>query len=93
MTVEEVQKQAIPLLRAAGVKRAGVFGSVARGEARLDSDVDIAVEIPAGFGLLNFVGLKQSLEQVIGRKVDLVEYAAIKPLLKEHIMRDHTNIL
>lgn len=93
MNLEEVKEKTIPILKQNGVKRAGVFGSVARGEAGPDSDVDMLVEIPPKFGLFNFVGLKHELEDVLGRKVDLVEYGAVKPLLVKYVMQDHTPIL
>jgi predicted nucleotidyltransferase len=65
-------------LNAFGVKSIGVFGSVARGEAAADSDVDIVVDfvdesIP---GLFGFVRLKRHLEELLGRSVDLVTPAS-----------------
>ena len=61
-------------LDAFGVKAIGVFGSVARGEAGPDSDVDIVVDFDEDSipGLFEFVRLKRHLEEVLGRPVDLV---------------------
>jgi predicted nucleotidyltransferase len=59
---------------------------VVRGEARGDSDIDILVEVGSGMSLLDFVGLKLEIEEALGRRVDLVEYSTIKPLLKERIL-------
>jgi predicted nucleotidyltransferase len=70
-----------------GVARLGVFGSRVRGEARTDSDLDVLVEFSRPT-FRNYMGLKRFLEHLIGVPVDLVSVAALKPLLKEHIMRE-----
>ena len=93
MSIEELRPAIIPILQSHGVTRASLFGSAARGEAQAGSDLDIAVEIGDEMGLLEFVGLKQILEERLGRKVDLVEYQAIKPALKERIARESVSIL
>src|SRR5260370_41587010 len=56
-----------------GAKRIRVFGSVARGEARPDSDVDFLVELEPGRSLLDLSGLILDLEEALGREVDVVE--------------------
>lgn len=72
-----------------GVKKVGVFGSFTKGEERRDSDVDILVEFKEGqktFG--NYMELKFYLEELFGRKVDLVIETAIKPRLREQILKE-----
>jgi len=94
MTIDEIKKKTLPILKKYDLKRAGVFGSVVRGELGEDSDVDILVEIERDdMSLLDFVGIKLELEDALGRKVDLVEYATIKPLLKERILEEEIPIL
>jgi len=83
----------LPILKRHGVTRAGVFGSVVRGEETDDSDIDILVEIERRMSLLDFVGLKIELEEALGRKVDLGEYAAIKPIIKDDILSEEVAIL
>lgn len=94
MTVEGIKKKILPVLKRYDIRRAGVFGSVVRGEVREDSDVDILVEIERDdISLLDFVGIKLELEEALGRKVDLVEYSTIKPLIKERILSEEVVIL
>lgn len=54
---------------------------------------DILVEIEKDISLLDFVDLKLEIEEKLGRKVDLVEYSTIKPLLKDVILREQVAIL
>jgi len=91
--LEEIKRKILPILQRYGVKRVGLFGSCVRGEMREDSDVDILVEIEKDISLLDFVGIKLELEEALGRKIDLVEYSTIKPLLKERILDEQVVIL
>ena len=91
--IEETKRKILPILKSYGVKRVGLFGSYIRGEMKEDSDVDISVEIEKDISLLDFVGLKQEIEEVLGKKVDLVEYDTIKPLLRERILNEQVRIL
>jgi hypothetical protein len=93
MTIEEIKEKIIPILKKYDVKRAGIFGSVARGEEGSDSDIDILVEIKKRMSLLEFVGLKLELEEAIKRRVDLGEYETIKPIIKDKILKDEVPIL
>ena len=69
------------------VKKIGVFGSYVRNEQRDDSDIDIIVEFsrPVGF---KFIDLKIFLEEILNREVDLVTPNALKPQIKEKILRE-----
>ncbi|MGH9334698.1 MAG: nucleotidyltransferase family protein, partial [Vicinamibacteria bacterium] len=60
-----------PLLQRYGVSTLSLFGSVARGEAEEDSDVDLLVEFSRPIGFFEFVRLKRALEEILGRRVDL----------------------
>ena len=65
-------------LDAAGVKRIGVFGSVARNEARPDSDIDVLVEFHETPDLIDFIVLKERLEVILGTRVDLATPRSLK---------------
>lgn len=94
MKLEEIKEKIVPILKRYGIKKAGVFGSLVRGEAREDSDLDILVEIERDdISLLDFVGIKLELEEALDRRVDLAEYCTIKPLIRERILREEVPIL
>lgn len=89
---ETLLRAAAPVLRALagehGYTRLAVFGSVARHQARADSDIDLLVEAPAGTSSFDFLGFKRLVEQVLGREVDLVSYGGLKPRLDDDIRRE-----
>ncbi|HQE21896.1 MAG TPA: nucleotidyltransferase family protein [Thermosynergistes sp.] len=93
MDIEEIKRKILPILKKYGVTKAGFFGSVVRGEETRESDIDILVEINTRMSLLDFVGLKLELEDALGIPVDLGEYSAIKPIVKEQILSEEVAIL
>ncbi len=75
-------------IRSLGVRRIGVFGSFARGEEREESDIDILIEFEEGGRSFDtYMDLKFFLEDLFGRRVDLVDRDAIKPALAPQILR------
>ena len=77
-------------LRAAGIKRLSLFGSVARGEAGPDSDVDLAVELDpaAHVSLFDLVSLDRRVGELLGRRAELLPEPVEKPRLRANIERD-----
>lgn len=72
-----------------GIVSIGLFGSYARGEAREDSDIDIAIELrPEKKSLSNFFDVRRYLELQFGKKVDLGIESTLKPLVREVIARE-----
>lgn len=71
-----------------GVQSLAVFGSVARGDDDDDSDVDLLVEFSRPIGFFGFFDVKERLAQILGRQVDLVTRDAVKPALRERILRE-----
>jgi predicted nucleotidyltransferase len=71
-----------------GYSRLAVFGSVARHQARLESDIDLLVEVPEGTSSFEFIRFRHLIEQVLGREVDLVSYGGLKPRLDDDIRRE-----
>lgn len=85
---EMLKKHEVAVKQKYGVKKIGVFGSFARGEGRKDSDIDVLVEFKDGFETFdNYMELKFFLEDLFGRKVDLVTVEALRPQLKEDILK------
>ena len=75
-----------------GVESLSTFNSVARGEERPDSDVDILVEFEGRTTFDRFMDTKFYLEEIPGYKVDLVTPQAIKPRMKPYIMQDLVHV-
>ncbi len=89
---EALVEAAAPVLRRlaeeAGYSKLAVFGSVARGDAQQDSDIDLLVEAPPGTSSFGFIRFKQRLERVLGRPIDLIDYGGLKPKLDDDIRRE-----
>ena len=71
-----------------GASQVRLIGSVARGEARPDSDVDLLVTWNEGTSLLDQAALMLELENLLGRKVDLASDGWVKPSIRESVYRD-----
>ena len=80
--------RAAPELRAHSVKELWLFGSAAREELKAGSDIDILVDFNAPVTLFEFARLRRRLESLLGRSVDLVTRDALKPQLREQILRE-----
>ncbi|MEA2054624.1 MAG: nucleotidyltransferase family protein [Candidatus Thermoplasmatota archaeon] len=86
--IEEILKKHKAFLRKKfKVKKIGVFGSYIRGEESEESDIDILVEFYEQIGW-EFIDLKEFLEKILGKKVDLVTVKALKPQLKDKILEE-----
>jgi predicted nucleotidyltransferase len=90
MNVDELLKEKrADILRIAaqhGARNVRLFGSVARGEARPDSDIDVLVEFEPGRTLLDRIGLMQDLEDLLGRKVDVVTEKALHRMIRQQVL-------
>ncbi len=87
-----IKPQIIRILRKNKIKRAGIFGSYARGEQKKNSDIDILIQPTkdTGFG---FAGIEIELEKTLKKKVDLVSYNGISPYLKDQILSQEVRII
>ncbi len=84
--LEALQEHSGELRSAYAVGSLSLFGSVVRDEAGPESDVDLLVEFSRPVGLFHFLGLKERLEQILGRPVDLVTPDALKRQLRHRIL-------
>ncbi len=80
-------------MRQRGVVRASVFGSVARGEASAESDVDFLVEFEKGRTLLDLSGLRLDLVEILGCEVDIATPKSLHPQLRDRILGELVPIL
>ena len=90
--IQAITRKAAPVLRRNGVVRAGIFGSVVRGEDNRKSDIDFLIQFKGRKSLLDVVRLKRELEEVLKKHVDLVEYSAVKPRLRRAILSEEVKI-
>lgn len=85
--LQKIKKTAPSIFKRYGVKRAAVFGSVARGSATAASDVDLLVEFSGRKSLFDLVALEFELQKRYGKKFDVVTYRSLHPLLKERVLK------
>jgi hypothetical protein len=86
--IKEISKKIYPVLQRYDVARAAIFGSLARGESREGSDIDIVVEFRGEKSLLDLAGLKIELEELLKIEVDVLTYNSLHPLIKEKILKE-----
>ncbi len=90
--IESHRKQLLSLARRRGVTDVRVFGSMARGEARDDSDVDLLVRLAPGISALALGGLLQDAQELLGRRVDVVTEASLHPALRARVLADAVSL-
>jgi predicted nucleotidyltransferase len=71
-----------------GATRIRIFGSLARGTAKPDSDLDLLVDLQPGRDLLDLIAIKQDLEQRLGRRVDVVTERSLSPYLRDQVLKE-----
>ncbi|MBI5199326.1 MAG: nucleotidyltransferase family protein [Nitrospirae bacterium] len=87
--IEILKRQEGAIKKKYGVKKIGVFGSFARGEGKEGSDIDVLIELEEEYETFdNYMDLKYFLEDLFGRKVDLVTVEALRPQLKDDILQE-----
>jgi uncharacterized protein len=88
LILQRYRAEILDLAMRHGAKDVRVFGSLSRGEGREDSDLDLLVTLGEGRSLLDLVGLKQDLEDLVKRPVDVVTEQALSPYLREHVLSE-----
>ena len=84
--VREHRAEILAIAARHGARSIRLFGSLARGEARPDSDIDLLVELEPGRSLLDLVAIKQDLEDVLGRPVDVLTERSLSPYLRDRVL-------
>ena len=86
--IESHREQLLALARRRGVTGVRVFGSMARGGGREDSDVDLLVTLAPGTSALALGGLLLDAQELLGRRVDVVTEASLHPALRDRVLAD-----
>ena len=86
--IKDRREEILRTARQHGARNVRVFGSVVRGEAARESDIDVLVELEEGRSLLDHVALKQDLEDLLGCGVDVVTEKALHHLLRDRILKE-----
>jgi hypothetical protein len=90
-TLDEIRAKRDAILEIAkryGVRQVRLFGSVVRGEDRPESDLDVLVDFEPKRSLLDLIGFEQDLEELIGRKADVISARGINPRIKDRVLRE-----
>jgi predicted nucleotidyltransferase len=88
MDLRQKRDDILRIADAYGARNLRVFGSVARGDDRANSDVDLLVDMDPERSLLDVVGLGQELEELLDRRVDVVTGASLHPALRDRILAE-----
>ncbi|MCW5938355.1 MAG: nucleotidyltransferase family protein [Fimbriimonadaceae bacterium] len=86
--LREKREAILKLAATYGATRIRLFGSFARGDADDASDVDFLVELESGRSLFDLGGLQYELEQLIGRRVDVVTEKGLKPRIRDRVLEE-----
>ncbi len=93
MTISFISSEFIPVLKEFNITKASLFGSYARGEQNENSDVDLLIDTNGKLNLFDILRLENKLKETIARKVDIVEYNAIKSSIREQVLKEAIQIL
>ena len=90
---EKIKKQIVKILKEKKIKKAGIFGSYARGEQRKNSDVDVLIEPSKKMDLFDLTEIEINLKEKLKKEVDMITYDSIHHLIKERILNQEINII
>lgn len=86
--IREHRQEILRIAAEYGASEVRIFGSTAKGRSSAGSDIDVLVRLQPGRSLFDIVALKQDLEDLLGRKVDLVTEASISPYIREQVLKE-----
>ncbi|MFN8459241.1 MAG: nucleotidyltransferase family protein [Anaerolineae bacterium] len=96
MTIDEIlqhkREEIVRIAASHGARNVRIFGSLARSQARPDSDVDLLVKLDAGRSLLDLIAIKQDLEDLLGCAVDVVTEAGLSPYIREQVLKETVSL-
>ena len=95
MSIDDLRLRRHEILSVAtrhGARNVRVFGSVARGDDRPDSDIDLLVDVERGRSLLDVIGFEQELGQLLGRRVKVLTVGGLSPYLQRKILDEAASL-
>lgn len=90
--IEKNRKDILSIARKHGALNVKLFGSLAKGTANEESDVDILVSMEPGSSLFDIIAIKQDLEDLLKRKVDVVTENSISSYIREEVLKEAINL-
>jgi len=93
LLLQQYKELILPVLKQHMVKHAAIFGSVAKQNTNINSDLDLLIEPAKDFTLFKMLKLENEISELLKCKVDLVEYSALKPSIKDEVLRSAITIL
>lgn len=93
MQIDAIKAILLKVLKKYPVRKAAVFGSFARNQANEQSDIDLLIETNQPVTLFDVLRLEKELGEILHRKIDVVEYSAIKPGIRQNILKEAIAIL
>ena len=90
--LQDKRDEILRIAAAHGAQNVRVFGSVSRGEASAKSDLDLLVKLESGRSLLDLIAIKQELEDLLGREVDVVTEDAVSPYIREQVLKEAVSL-
>ena len=92
-SLTKLKPKIVSIIKKQGIKKAGIFGSYAKGEQKKNSDIDILIEPTKEMSLFDVIRLENELKKRLNKKVDLITYASIHHLLKDRILNEEVRII
>ena len=93
MTIAALSSELIPVLKEYKIIRGSLFGSFARGDQQENSDVNLLIDTNGKLNLFDILRLERKLAERVSRKVDLVEFDAIKSSIREQVLKETIQLL
>jgi uncharacterized protein len=90
--LQDKRDEILQIAAAHGAQNVRVFGSISRGEGGLKSDIDLLVKLEPGRSLLDLIAVKQDLEDLLGREVDVVTEEAVSPYIREQVLKEAVSL-
>ena len=86
--IRKKRENILKIAKSHGATNIRIFGSYARGDEQAGSDIDLLVELEPGRSLLDIIAIKQDIEDMINRRVDVVTAGALSPYIREEIVKE-----